>query len=348
MKLQDKINPNLPFVIYKKSNSGRLVIWQQKNDAIYTDKLLKTQGYYFAPFDFSKHSVLVFPVDTSIRQDALIRDFDADLAENMIDLQEDNSSEAKNHQHKVSQAIDKIRSGRLQKIIVSRKQKIDYQQFNEFQTLLQLMHQYDTSYVYLWHHPKVGTWMGATPEVLVHYDGHAFETMALAGTLPVKEQEIVTWTPKEIVEQQIVTDYISKQLSRFSKEVYISKAKTVFQGKIAHIQTRLSASIPVNKLPELILQLHPTPAVCGIPVPEAKKTIPEIEAYDRKYYTGFLGVLSTNEASLYVNLRCFEIENETVNLYVGGGIVQDSNPEMEWKETQLKAKVVLRGLQKNS
>ena len=296
MKLQDKIKSDLPFVIYKKPNSGRLVIWQQKNDTVYTDKLLKTQGYYFAPFDFSKHSVLVFPVETSIRKDALIRDFDADLPDNMIDLQEDKSVEAQIHQQKVAQAIEMIRLGRLQKVIVSRKQKIDYQRFDKFQTLLQLMKQYDASYVYLWHHPKVGTWMGATPEVLGRYDGNTFETMALAGTLPVKEQEVVTWTPKEIVEQQIVTDYISKQLSRFSKEVYISKPKTVFQGRIAHIQTRLSASISVEKLPELILQLHPTPAVCGIPVPEAKKIIISIEAYDRKYYTGFLGDLSTNKA----------------------------------------------------
>ena len=72
MKLQDKIKPDLPFVIYKKPNSGRLVIWQQKNDTIYTDKLLKTQGYYFAPFDFSQHHCLVFPAEASIQQLSLI------------------------------------------------------------------------------------------------------------------------------------------------------------------------------------------------------------------------------------------------------------------------------------
>jgi isochorismate synthase len=89
---------------------------------------------------------------------------------------------------------------------------------------------------------------------------------------------------------------------------------------------------------DLVKALHPTPAICGLPKEEALRFILENENYDRKYYAGFLGEWNkANQSDLFVNLRCLEVENEKVNLYVGCGITKDSNPEKEFIETENKS-----------
>ena len=93
-----------------------------------------------------------------------------------------------------------------------------------------------------------------------------------------------------------------------------------------------------SDLKQLISVLHPTPAVCGFPKLEAKKFILENENYNREYYSGFLGELNIHDATdLYVNLRCMQIKNNQIHLYIGGGITKDSIPEKEWIETANKA-----------
>lgn len=79
---------------------------------------------------------------------------------------------------------------------------------------------------------------------------------------------------------------------------------------------------------------------------KAKKFILENEAYDRKYYTGYLGPIDTteNSAIMYVNLRCMEVLANTIRLYVGGGITKDSDVHAEWEETINKAQTMLKVL----
>ena len=80
--------------------------------------------------------------------------------------------------------------------------------------------------------------------------------------------------------------------------------------------------------------MHPTPAVCGFPKDESKAFILENENYDRTFYTGFLGELNVhNQTDLFVNLRCMEIVDKQVNLFIGCGITKDSIPEKEWEES---------------
>lgn len=96
---------------------------------------------------------------------------------------------------------------------------------------------------------------------------------------------------------------------------------------------------------KLINALHPTPAVCGLPKAVAEAFILQNENYDRSYYSGYLGELNLNErTSLFVNLRCVELENNLASIYVGGGITADSIPENEWEETVSKAEVMKKVL----
>ena len=65
------------------------------------------------------------------------------------------------------------------------------------------------------------------------------------------------------------------------------------------------------------------------------------EGYDRSYYTGFLGPVGFDGATdLFVNPRPSKIVGDTAYLYVGGGIVAQSKPDVEWQETVEKSKTV--------
>ena len=104
-------------------------------------------------------------------------------------------------------------------------------------------------------------------------------------------------------------------------------------------------------LKTLIRALHPTPAVCGLPRENAKQFILENEQYNRSFYTGFLGELNfqknktvSESSSLFVNLRCMNIIDKKVSIFVGGGITKDSNAKKEWEETVSKSKVMKRVL----
>ena len=343
MMLKDLVDINKPFVIYKKPHSGKLNIWQQKDGQLYTSNDLSQSGYYFAPYDFTKHPVVVFPTHQSVKQDILIREIINGGNTTLVRISEPEIEkfEAKAYQDKVAKAVQLIKNGKLQKIVLSRTFKVFSTGFDKFESLLKLMTVYEQSYVYLWHHPKVGTWMGVTPELLAQYQTGIFQTMALAGTLAYDSKTPVTWQPKEIKEQQFVTDYIVDKLQKFSSNIKVTKPTTVYQGHLAHIRTDISAEINSENLSDVILDLHPTPAVCGLPVEKAKSYIAEIENRDRNYYSGFLGEKNKDFAALYVNLRSMEILSDYLILHVGGGIVGDSIPKQEWQEILIKSKILL-------
>ena len=88
--------------------------------------------------------------------------------------------------------------------------------------------------------------------------------------------------------------------------------------------------------------LHPTPAVGGVPKQIALDFIGHHERLNRSLYSGFLGVVSPEQTSLYVNLRCMSIQDHMATVYVGGGITEKSDPQDEWQEVLQKANTMGR------
>ena len=209
--------------------------------------------------------------------------------------------------------------------------------------LCNLLEKYPAAFVYIWYHPAVGMWAGATPETLFSLENGKFTTMALAGTQRVKGDEELIWGLKEREEQQIVTDYIKTELKGLITRT--APARTVRAGQVAHICTELEGTLTKDfGLIQLVNKLHPTPAVCGLPKETARSFIIEHEGYDRKFYTGFLGEINLSldsetsaKTHLFVNLRCMELFENKAVLFVGGGITGDSDKEKEWEETVAKS-----------
>ena len=196
--------------------------------------------------------------------------------------------------------------------------------------------------MYVWFHPKVGLWMGATPEKLVTLQNGKFHTTALASTQTYKDNLNPVWGNKEKKEHQYVVDYIVSQIKDqqngiILKNFTVSDTYTVKAGNLLHLKADIIGVIGDFELKKLLDTLHPTPAVCGLPKESSKSFILANENYDRTYYTGFLGEINVDlETALYVNLRCVEIVGTTAIIYVGGGITLESIPENEWSETSNK------------
>lgn len=322
---------NLPFVLFAKPEENKLNAYFQQDNELY--QFENQEGFVFVSFDGIKKVVLPKAKSDCYSQKI---NFELNFDSKSIYI---NSSDERKIQFKelVSKSVEAIKSGEFDKLVVSRK--IDFSiEIDVFKTFQNVLRTYLTAFRYLFFHPKVGLWIGATPEQLVRIEENQFTTVALAGTQLFSEN--IHWEEKEIQEQQFVTDYIVENCKDLALDIEVSEPFTVQAGKLAHIKTKISGSISEENEAKLILKLHPTPAVCGLPKESAKEFILKHENYDRKFYTGFLGEWNIeNKTNLFVNLRCMEI-GAMNSIYVGCGITKDSEPEKEFIETQNKSETI--------
>jgi isochorismate synthase len=182
--------------------------------------------------------------------------------------------------------------------------------------------------------------MGATPERLITMSGHRLQTMALAGTRPYGSSE---WGNKEKEEQEFVVREIVNTLEQYtlSDHIKYSDTETIRAGHLEHIRTTITAELSISPI-DAAQALHPTPAVGGVPKHTALDFIGRHERLNRSLYSGFLGVASPEQTSLYVNLRCMSIQDDMATVYVGGGITEKSDPQDEWQEVLQKANTMGR------
>ncbi|MFK7833805.1 MAG: chorismate-binding protein [Winogradskyella sp.] len=358
--LEKQYAQQLPFVVYSRPINSIIKCWLQDDNTLHTTENFTESGFVFAPFNLTEKSIL-FPKDNCIHTELHVTNLEVKAAETS-DIR---SNEADKFQHidLVSKGIDTIKHGDLEKIVLSRCETKALKNTNPITIFKRLFNTYKNAMVYCWYHPKVGLWIGATPELLFKVEGKRLTTISLAGTQPFQDNESVKWTTKEFEEQQIVTDYITKHIKPYTKSVSVSEVETVRAGNLLHLKTRIISVINDEaQLKPIIEALHPTPAVCGFPKAESKNFILQHENYERNYYTGFLGELNLKQATtrnsnrrnvennayavvktqsnFYVNLRCMQLKDSTAHIYVGGGITKDSNPEKEWEETVNKAKTI--------
>jgi len=246
----------------------------------------------------------------------------------------------------VKNAVDNIASDKFRKVVLSRVLEVENRE-SPISLLKKILGIYKNAFCYLWYHPKVGMWLGATPEILMQLKMGFLTTMSLAGTMKYEGIKHLDWGRKELNEQALVTDYILAALEDMVSALEKSEIETVRAGQLLHLRTRITGMLKEDRLSDLVRTLHPTPAICGYPKSEALNFILENEGYEREFYAGYLGELnldSEESSTLYVNLRCMQIFGEKVKIYVGGGVTKDSDPKKEWQETVNKSETMLRVL----
>ena len=255
----------------------------------------------------------------------------------------------------VAKGIQEIDAGRLEKIVAARTKMIPLPtEFDLGKTLAKLLSSYPHSFVNFFHLPGIGTWMGASPEVLIETKGDYFYTMSLAGTQPAQGDnplKSAAWTQKEIEEQALVSRYIVDCFKTIRLREYEEHGpKTVLAGNLLHLRSDFRVNTQTTGFSNLgsvmLGLLHPTSAVCGMPRKEALNFLKTEEGWDRNFYAGFLGPVGIEqETSIYVNLRTASLGKEHALLYAGAGVTEDSVPEKEWEETELKCQIIGKFIQ---
>ncbi len=353
--LQDKI----PFCGYKKPQQNTISFIQQTNKNLHLLTDFNQEGFIFSPFNPLTEKSVIFPIQHTVKQYFSLPENKSFISKKQFT--EPSLQEKEKHINLVAKTIAYLQENNLPKIVISRKEQLKNININATKTWINLAVNYPNAMVYLWYHPKIGMWIGATPEILLETKNKRFKTMALAGTKKTEKDKEILWQEKEKKEQQYVTDYITQKCKELDLKIRVSEAFTIQAGNISHICTDINGTFKLkNDFNNLINILHPTPAVCGIPKERAKDFILQNEGYNREYYTGFIGELNflsqknrnqrnienqayqivNKSSAIFVNLRCMKINKNTIDLFIGGGITKDSNPKKEYIETAEKAKVL--------
>lgn len=255
----------------------------------------------------------------------------------------------------VQHGIEAIEAGILEKVVPARTKLINVsREFDLGKTFLEMLKAYPNSFVNFFHIPSIGTWIGASPETLIKTKDEQFYTMALAGTQPASGEnplKSAAWTQKEIEEQALVCRYIVDCFKKIRLREYEEHGpKTIMAGNLLHLRTDFKVDMKATGFPQLgsvmLDLLHPTSAVCGMPRKEAHEFLQENEGFDRSFFAGFLGPVNVEgETSIFVNLRTASFKGEKAILYAGAGVTEESDPDKEWEETELKCQIIGKFIQ---
>ncbi len=247
----------------------------------------------------------------------------------------------------VTQAVQRIRGGELVKVVLARRAAVLFDTEPSAAAVLARLGQHHPGCVrYAWRRGGK-TWLGATPETLVRVDGRKLATLALAGTRPSARADELLGSTKDRHEHAVVVDAIRRAIAPFTRTLPMPSEPVVRRLRgLAHLQTPIDATLrdDVDFL-RLVLALHPTPAVCGLPSARAAVLLAELETEPRGLYAGpFVRLSPGGDGHAVVALRGAVLEGRRAVLPAGAGIVEGSDGDAELAETRVKQRSVLDAL----
>ncbi|MBQ3106393.1 MAG: isochorismate synthase, partial [Eggerthellaceae bacterium] len=244
-------------------------------------------------------------------------------------------------------ALAAIQQGRVSKVVLSRRKKLHAQHpFSSKDLLVNLIDGDSVGTVLLYRYADV-FFCGCTPELLVRKRGQQVESMCLAGTCPQgktlqESREIaqrLMADEKNRAEHDYVVRFIREVFGRTCYNVNVPDEPGILPLRhVQHLCTPAQAEVLEGVLLEdLMGDLHPTPAVAGAPVGEAKMLIRALEPYNRGFFAGAAGFVDANgDGEFSVALRTGVFDGETGWVYAGCGIVAGSDASAEYDEIDAK------------
>ncbi|MBG9210017.1 anthranilate synthase component I [Mammaliicoccus sciuri] len=198
------------------------------------------------------------------------------------------------------------------------------------------------------------TIIGSSPESFIKKQGDVITTNPIAGTNKRgqteeedKQNEIALITDeKELAEHRMLVDLGRNDLNMIAQtgSVYMPKLMTVERFEhVMHIVSIVEGKIRPEITPlQMITALLPAGTVSGAPKTRAITRIYESRKRKRGIYAGGVGYINCNhDLDFALTIRTMVVDNEYVNVEAGCGVVYDSNPQKELKETMIKAKSLL-------
>ena len=258
---------------------------------------------------------------------------------------------------KVQEITERIKSGQFEKVVLARSVYLKTDGEPNPAVLLQgLKSKYPNCYQF-WIQPRKGqSFFGSTPERLAAFHNGHIVTESLAGSIsrdPDEERDTtladqLSHSAKDLSEHRFVVEAITERLKEFTVELYAPEEPRILRfPNVQHLYTPITGQMKdgVNPL-ELIRNLHPTPAVGGLPRQSALDLIRRLESFERGWYAGPVGWLDrSGNGEFSVAIRSALLEDNKAEIYAGCGVVADSDPQAEWEETELKLIPLLTAFQ---
>ena len=247
---------------------------------------------------------------------------------------------------RVSTAVDRIQSGKLDKVVLARDFTGHSDQDIEPRTILKKL---AAEYPSTWNFSVAGL-VGATPELLLRLSRKMVTSRVLAGTISKTgndERDLalaasLARSSKDLEEHLYAVKSVADALEPFCTSTNVPDAPYVLHlANVMHLATDVTGAI-AEKLAHvdaftILEQLHPSAAVCGTPREQAGQLITEIESMSRGRYAGPVGWIdAAGDGELGIALRCGQIDGDSIRIFAGCGIVAGSDPDKELAESVAK------------
>lgn len=244
----------------------------------------------------------------------------------------------------VSDALDAIREREVEKVVLSRRLRARFEgQVPTHLVLSNLARNERSSHTFL-----VDGFVGSSPELLVSLAGGSVRSISLAGSADPGDPASAGFfdTEKMGREHALAADSVDTALALFCTRLGRSERTVATYGDIQHLSTVFEGDVrPGTTVTDLLAALHPTAAVAGTPTKTAVELIRELEGHERHRYAGPVGWFDREgDGEFAIALRCGEIDGAEATLYTGAGIVDGSDADMEFEETQIKLRPMLGAL----
>ncbi len=255
----------------------------------------------------------------------------------------------------VDETVGDLKAGSLKKVVLARELRLYFKNAVQAEKVLsRLLSEQRDSYIFALE-SNGDCFVGASPERLLKKSGNDLFTTCLAGSIKRGktaeedkrlEQELLS-DQKNLVEHQYVVEMIKDAMSKVCHELTLPDRPSIMKIRdIQHLYTPVIGKTNNHtSLLYIVGELHPTPALGGLPKQEAVEKIREAELLDRGFYGGPLGWIDyRGNGEFAVSIRSGLIQGKEVSLFAGCGVVADSNPESEYLETNIKFRPMLTAL----
>lgn len=197
--------------------------------------------------------------------------------------------------------------------------------------------------------------VGASPEILARLDHGEVTVRPIAGTRrrgKTEEEDLameqdMLGDPKEIAEHLMLIDLGRNDTGRISQTGTVKVTEQMVVERYSHVM-HITSNVTGQLKPglnaiDVLRATHPAGTLSGAPKIRAMEIIDELEPVKRGIYGGAVGYIGWNgDMDMAIAIRTGVIKNNSLYVQAGGGIVADSVPRLEWKETMNKARAMLR------
>ncbi len=267
------------------------------------------------------------------------------FASNPVSWIEDPNADA-DWKRRVTDSVQRIHDGVLDKVVLARDFSGTAQSHIDARSILKkLAAEYPSTWCF-----SVSGLVGATPELLLRLSRKMVTSRVLAGTISKTgddERDLalaasLARSSKDLEEHEYAVRSVAQALEPFCTSTNVPESPFVLHlANVMHLATDVTGAL-AEKLAHvdafsILEQLHPSAAVCGTPRTIAAELINEIEGVSRGRYAGPVGWIdAAGDGELGIALRCGQINDNSIRIFAGCGIVAGSNPDKELAESDAK------------